>query len=66
MTTKTYTSGELFGGAVPSDIKNIFRDKNKYCEVCGKHFNKEGICNDCGLPSKDAFLKAIKQAVRKN
>lgn len=33
-----------------------------YCEVCGKELNKDGVCNDCGLPSKDAFLKALTQA----
>jgi len=40
-------------------------DKEQNCEVCGKQFNKEGICNDCGLPSKDAFLRALGQAVVK-
>lgn len=35
--------------------------KIKNCEVCGKQLNKEGICDDCGLPTKDAFLKALGQ-----
>ena len=40
-------------------------EENKYCEVCGKYFNKDGICNDCGLPSKEAFLRALTQCVPK-
>ena len=39
--------------------------ENKYCEVCSKYFNKDGICNDCGLPSKEMFLKALQQAMPK-
>lgn len=37
--------------------------KTEYCEVCGRYLNKDGICNDCGLPSKEMFLKALEQAV---
>ena len=32
------------------------------CEVCGKSFNENGVCDDCGLPSKKMFLKALTQA----
>ena len=39
--------------------------ENKYCEVCGKYLNKDGVCNDCGLPTKEIFLKALEQAVLK-
>jgi hypothetical protein len=32
MAKKEYTSGELFGAAVPSDIKGIFKKKEKCIE----------------------------------
>lgn len=42
---------------------NPLRDKEiEKCEVCGKELNKDRVCDDCGLPSKDAFLKALTQA----
>jgi len=37
--------------------------KNQYCGECGKYLNSDGVCNDCGLPGKDAFLKALSQAI---
>jgi hypothetical protein len=48
MANKSYTSGELFGGAIPSDIKNIFRDKMKKKK---------------GKPIKKASVKEVKQTL---
>ena len=55
----------------PSDRQNkrfqkiMGIDKHDYgidcCEVCGKCLGRDGICKDCGLPTKKGFLNALKQ-----
>jgi len=35
----------------------------EYCEICGKYLNKDGICIDCGIPTKEMFLKALNQCI---
>lgn len=63
---KEYTSGELFGGAIPSDIKNIFKkemnERKLYkwkCPKCkvGVNVNPSASffkCGNCGY-SKRGF-----------
>jgi ribosomal protein L37E len=53
----------LFGLAKGRTMKTSNNKEKNECEVCGKSFNQEGVCDDCGLPSKDNFIKALEQAV---
>ena len=50
-------------------MRNIKEDTNNmkimniYCEVCGKYLSRDGMCNDCGLPAENSFLRALEQAM---
>ena len=57
-----YTTGELFGGVVSSNIKNIFKDENAQSNATLRRYNKTygKIKRDKkGIETNRSFLKRL-------